>query len=155
MRSRTQKRKFTAISFNVKGRTVSAREILELIAKQPDQISERATAGLTINANPQILDWIRSTPLGQYVDAGGEVTTSALTGLEEALIVIALIALVSGAGVGYLKGYEDGYQDGQAAAQSSDDGDTGGDTGDDGGSSGDTGGESGGEGDRRGFAIAS
>ncbi len=138
----------TKVKFKTKERTFTAKEMLASVAKDPDRAANVVKGGLTVQAESQVLDWAHNTPLGQYVEDDGEVTTSGLTGFEEALIFIAVVGFFGGLAVGYLKGYEDGLEDGQATVDSPDDSDGGGDSGDDSGgddSGGDSGGDTGGD----------
>jgi hypothetical protein len=115
------------VRFRLKQRTLSTEQAIALVTREPDKLAAEAKPGLTIEASPSVLGLGRAAGLGQLVGNDGEVETEALTGLEEALIVIAVIGFFSGLAVGYLKGYEDGQQ---AAAEAQDEGDDGG--GDDG-----------------------
>jgi hypothetical protein len=134
------------IRFRIGGRMVAPQELLTQLVKDPRRVGQAARGGFAVVAQPAVVDWMRSTAAGQWLDDEGEVETSALTGVEEALIIIAVLGTLGGLAVGYLKGYGDGLEDGQAAT-TDDEGSTeeGGST-EDGGDTGGGGGE-GGEGD--------
>jgi hypothetical protein len=108
-----------------------------MIEKRPKQAAAVLRGGTKIVADPIAIAGVRSTVLSDYLGDDGEVQTSALTGLEETLIVLTLVALASGFGLGYMKGKEDGLEEGagtEAETESSDGGDgTGTPGGDDGG----------------------
>ena len=104
--------KTTAVRFRLKDEFLTSQEMLHYIM-DPEQSSKLAGKNVKIEASEAFLNWLRTTSLSEYIGDEGEVTVSALTGLETTLIVISIVALVSGAGVGYMKGYEDGYEDGQ------------------------------------------
>ena len=117
--------------------THSADHLFRMIERQPKQAAAVLRGGTRIVADPIAIGGVRSTLLSDYLGDDGEVETSALTGLEETLIVLTLVALVSGFGLGYLKGKEDGLEEGastETETESSGGGDgTGTSGGDDGG----------------------
>lgn len=129
------------VRFRLGKRTLSAEKAIALLAREPDKLAAQAKHGVVVEASPALLALGRAAGFGGVVDTGGEVETQGLTGLEEALIVIAVIGFVSGLAVGYLKGYENGQE---GAAETEGEGD------DDGGDSGgeeEEGGDDGGDGE--------
>jgi len=109
-----------------------------MLEKRPKQAAAVLKGGIKIVADPIAIDAVNSTVLSDYLSDEGEVQSSGLTGLEETLIVIAVVALLSGFGVGYMKGKEDGLEEAadneaETASEGGDGTGTSGDDGDDGG----------------------
>ena len=127
------------IKFVTEEATYSADDLFTMLEKRPKQAAAVLKGGIKIVADPIAIDAVNSTVLSDYLSDEGEVQTSGLTGLEETLIVIAVVALLSGFGVGYMKGKEDGLEEaadneaetesegGDGTGTSGDDGDDGGD----------------------------
>jgi hypothetical protein len=100
------------IKFVTEDATYSADDLFTMLEKRPKQAAAVLRGGIKIVADPIAIDAVHSTVLSDYLSDEGEVQTSGLTGLEETLIVIAVVALLSGFGVGYMKGKEDGLEEG-------------------------------------------
>ncbi len=127
------------IKFVTEEATYSADDLFTMLEKRPKQAAAVLKGGIKIVADPIAIDAVNSTVLSDYLSDEGEVQSSGLTGLEETLIVIAVVALLSGFGVGYMKGKEDGLEEaadneaetesegGDGTGTSGDDGDDGGD----------------------------
>ena len=62
-------------------RTFTNMEMMALIAKNPERVTRLAKHNLSIDANPVFFDLVNRSPLGQFLNDEGEVTTSGLTGL--------------------------------------------------------------------------
>jgi hypothetical protein len=99
------------IKFVTEDATYSADDLFTMLEKRPKQAAAVLRGGIKIVADPIAIDAVHSTVLSDYLSDEGEVQTSGLTGLEETLIVIAVVALLSGFGVGYMKGKEDGLEE--------------------------------------------
>jgi hypothetical protein len=135
------KKNVEEIRIRVGDRTVTPREALSQIAKDPERASKQmAEADVTVVASAEVLESLQTIFGAENVGDDGTIA-SALTGFEEFLIITAVIGTLSGLAVGYLKGYEDGLA---AAADQSAGGDAGGGGDDDGG------GEDGGDGEGNG-----
>jgi hypothetical protein len=99
------------VKFVTEDATYSADDLFTMLEKKPKQAAAVLRGGIKIVADPIAIDAVHSTVLSDYLSDEGEVQTSGLTGLEETLIVIAVVALLSGFGVGYMKGKEDGLEE--------------------------------------------
>jgi len=126
------------IKFVTEEATYSADDLFTMLEKRPKQAAAVLKGGIKIVADPIAIDAVNSTVLSDYLSDEGEVQSSGLTGLEETLIVIAVVALLSGFGVGYMKGKEDGLEEAadneaETASEGGDGTGTSGDDGDDGG----------------------
>ena len=112
---------------------LTAEQVIKMLTNEPRRFARSAAHGpVTVTANPGLSEALNASGFGSFVVPLGssgddEMVVSALTGLEETLIVIAVFALVSGFATGYLMGKEDGLEEaaGQPSDQSEGDGDTG------------------------------
>jgi hypothetical protein len=87
------------------------RAFIGIVGRSMADAAQMVRGGIRVEAEPVAIDWLQSQGLVSYLPDDGEVTTSsALTGLEEALIFIAVVGTLSGLAVGYLRGYEDGLE---------------------------------------------
>jgi hypothetical protein len=79
--------------------------MLALLAKEPARAARAIRGGVSIEAQPAVLAALATTPIGPFLGDNGEVTSSAVTGLEEIIvaeIVGACIGFVVGLGVGLI-----------------------------------------------------
>ncbi len=120
-----------SLHFKLGNKKITPSEMVNLINKNPERVASEAASNLQIITSKEVLDSIRNNPFGHLVDTNGDVETSGLTGLEEALIVIAFIGVVSGFLVGYQAGFEDGMEAATEDSGGGGDDDSGDDTGED------------------------
>lgn len=80
------------------GRAVTPEQMLAMMGKDPERAAKIAGGGITVQAQPADLKWLRTTAIGQYIEPDGEVS-SAFTGAEE-IIAAQIVALC----VGFLVG---------------------------------------------------
>ena len=93
------------VRIHLKNRQVTPEAMLKLLARDSKQAANACRGGVKIEAEPAVLDTLRGSALGRFIDDDGEVTTSAVTGVEEivaALIVGACIGFLGGLGAGIL-----------------------------------------------------
>jgi hypothetical protein len=124
-------------------RTLSPQQVMEMMARSPDQLARAAANGFVIQGSPHLIDTLRASGFDEIVKPTGEVVTQGLLGK----VVAFVIGFVIGAAVGYALGSSSGS--GAPVVQGSDDGQHAGDTGD-GPRDGDSGDGSGGSGDSSG-----
>jgi hypothetical protein len=134
----------SGVRLRLADRAVTPEEMLALVAKEPARAVQAIRGGVRIEAEPAVLALLATTPIGSFLADDGQVTTSAVTGIEEIIvaeIVGACIGFVIGLGVGILAsqaGKDQTTDDSHDTTDSGDDddgdgADNGGDGGNDGG----------------------
>lgn len=132
------------LRFKLKGRILTAQEMLAWLGKEPQLVAKQIAQGLNIEASPRLIAMARELGLRPPMDEQGDVPVTYMTGVE-VVAVIAFIGTIGGLVVGYGVGWGHGYAAAEAAAEAGEDG---GDSGD--GEGGEEGEDGGGDTDRDG-----
>lgn len=97
-----------AIRVRIGDRPLTAQDAMMQIAKNPERVAQMLVAGdATVSASKPVIDWLQTIFGARNVGDDGAIAPD-LDGVEETLVVIAVIGTVGGFAVGYLKGRDDG-----------------------------------------------